>query len=71
MRRDLLKKDSVFIWEETIPGVNLKEAIMSRIVTFYDVTKPISIEGDASMKGLGVCLVQEGKPIAFGPRCLA
>ena len=70
--RDLLKKDSVFIWEEThtIAVTKLKEAITSRIIGFYDVAKPISIEVDASMKGLGACLVQEGKPIAFASKTL-
>ena len=34
------------------------------ILRYYDVTKPVTIQSDASQKGLG-CLLQEGQPIGY------
>ena len=39
-------------------------------MAFYDSTKPIALEVDASQKGLGAALIQEGKPIAFASKSL-
>ena len=40
------------------------------VLKFYDVTKEVTIECDASLTGLGVSLLQEGQPVAFAPRAL-
>ena len=37
-------------------------------MAYYDVTKPIILEVDASQKALGAALVQEKKLIAFAPK---
>ena len=39
-------------------------------MAYYDVTKPITLEVDASQKGLGAALVQEKKTIAFASKTL-
>ena len=38
---------------------------------YYDVTKPMTIQCDASSVGLGATLMQEGQPIAFSSRALS
>jgi len=43
----------------------------SPVLAFYDVTKPVTIQSDASQCGLGACLVQDGKPIAYASRSMA
>lgn len=40
------------------------------VLRYYDVTKPVTIQSDASQSGLGCCLMQEGQPIAFASRAL-
>ena len=51
----------------TLKGAITTDASMA----YYDVTKPITLEVDASQKGLGAALVQEKKnPIAFASKTL-
>ena len=38
---------------------------------YYDKTKPVVVQADASQRGLGTCLLQEGQPIAFASKSLA
>ncbi|KAK9736733.1 RNase H-like domain found in reverse transcriptase [Popillia japonica] len=40
------------------------------VLSFFNSTKPIVIETDASKNGLGACLLQDGHPIAFASRSL-
>ena len=63
--RDLLKKDAAFIWEEDHEETfqRVKASITERSIAYYDANKPLELEVDASMKGLGACLVQDGRPI--------
>ena len=71
--RDLLKKDVPFEWSDDHQHafVKLKGAISEQaLVAFYDSTKPIALEVDASQKGLGAALIQEGRPIAFASKSL-
>ena len=49
----------------------LKDAISEdTLLRYYDPNKPAIIECDASTKGLGAMLTQEGKPISFSSRTL-
>ena len=49
----------------------LKDAISEdTLLRYYDPNKPAIIECDASTKGLGAMLTQEGKPISFASRTL-
>lgn len=42
----------------------------SPVLTYFNSEKLIEIETDASKDGLGACLLQEGKPVAFASRSL-
>jgi len=50
---------------------SLKEAISRDVMlTHFDPNKPITIETDASLKGLGAVLLQEGRPVKFLSKAL-
>lgn len=40
------------------------------VLKYYDITKPITIQSNASKTGLGCCLLQGGQPVAFTLRAL-
>ena len=41
-----------------------------RPLRYYDQTKLVTLQCDASLKGLGVCIIQEGQPITFASKSL-
>lgn len=72
MRR-LLDKDVMFHW---LPKHDAAVQEIKRLVTaapvlrYYEVTKLVTIQSDASQKGLGCCLLQDGQPVGFASRAL-
>ena len=71
--RNLLKKDTPWEWqpEHAAALQRIKESLTSNpVLAFYDVKKPVKIQTDASSIGLGACLLQEGKPVAYASRTL-
>ena len=73
--RAMLKQDAVFHWDEAtnasfqkIKDLTAKSA--SQPLRYYDRTRPVTVQADASQRGLGACLVQEGKPITFASKSL-
>ena len=51
---------------------HVKEIIISApVLAYYDVTKPVVIQCDASKSGLGVALLQVGRPVAFSSRVMS
>ena len=71
--RQLLKKDAPWTWAEPQQKAftAIKQLITSApVLSHYDPAKPLVIQTDASSKGLGSCLMQDGHPISFASRAL-
>ena len=71
----LLKKENTFAWDQNandsfqrIKG--LLEKSLLEPLWYYDRNKPVILQCDASLKGLGACILQDGKPIAFASKSL-
>jgi hypothetical protein len=70
---DLLKKGQMFVWtpmtEESFQA--LKNALVTApVLALPDFSKTFVVETDASDKGIGAVLQQEGHPIAYVSRSL-
>ena len=37
---------------------------------YFDIQKPVTVQVDASKKGIGTALLQEGHPVAFASKAL-
>ncbi|XP_052123546.1 uncharacterized protein K02A2.6-like [Frankliniella occidentalis] len=73
MRR-LLKKDAEWIWEEphTADFNKLKMLLSSApVLSNFNPDEKIIIQSDASQSGLGCCLLQKNRPVAFASRGLS
>ena len=78
--RAMLKKDNVFHWEDqqTRSFQQVKTLIAIKANTtplrYYDRNLPVTVQADASLRGLGACLIQKHKgkdqPIAFASKSL-
>ncbi|CAI6353509.1 unnamed protein product [Macrosiphum euphorbiae] len=71
--RDLLKKNVSWVWSEAHTEVlnKLKQIVASpQVLINFDPNKKITIQCDSSQTGLGCCLLQEGRPVAFSSRSL-
>ena len=71
--RELLQTDAEFKWKthHTVAFEKIKKAIADiAALSYYDVTKPVTITCDSSKSGLGAALLQDGKPIHFASRAL-
>ena len=71
--RTLLKSDVTFAWEEPQRKSfsEIKQILSAApVLTYFDVTKPVTITCDASQTGLGALLLQDNKPIAHASRAL-
>ena len=71
----MLKKDVVFHWDQMANESfqKIKDLIAktaSQLLRYYDRTKPVVVQADASQRGLGTCLLQEGQLIAFASKSL-
>ena len=69
--RELLKKE--FMWNPTYQEAfnQIKKLVCKGTTLWYfDVQKPITVQVDASKKGLGAALLQEGCPVAFASTAL-
>ncbi|CAC5423835.1 unnamed protein product [Mytilus coruscus] len=71
--RKLLKEEHEFIWthEQQQAFEKLKDIITKNpVLSFYDVSKPVTVSCDASQCGLGAMLIQDNKPVAYASRSL-
>ena len=77
--RAMLKKDNVFHWEDqqTRSFQQVKTLIAkanTTLLRYYDRNLPVTVQVDASLRGLGACLIQTHKgkdqPIAFASKSL-
>ena len=71
--RQLMRNDVPWNWaaaqQQAFEDVK-KLVTNAPILSYYDSKKPLMIQCDASEKGLGAALLQEGQPIAFASRAL-
>lgn len=71
--RDLTKKDVDFLWnhEHTNAFNKLKdEIITAKGLSYFDPAKPTTIQTDASTRGLGATLMQDGQPVGYASKSL-
>ncbi|GJJ75507.1 hypothetical protein EMPS_07865 [Entomortierella parvispora] len=71
---DLLKDENPFVWgpEQRKAFQELKEAVAKDpILAHFSPTDPVEIHCDASNRGVGSTLVQNGRPVAFESRKLS
>ena len=71
--RSLLKSDVHFSWgpEQTAAIITVKQMLMTApVLSYFDPRIRSTIQADASQQGLGACLLQKGKPIAYASRSL-
>ena len=71
--RDLMKKHAPYAWgpEHNQAFDNIKkEIVQACILRYYDPKKETVLQTDASIKGLGACLLQDDHPIYFASKSL-
>lgn len=71
--RELCKKQTVFVWESSQQQAfdTIKELITNTpVLAYFDKTKSSVIQSDASRKGLGAVLLQDGKPVIYASRSI-
>ena len=71
----MLKQDSVFHWDQMASSSfqKIKDLIAKTVaqsLRYYDQTKPMVVQADASQRGLGTCLLQEDQLIVFASKSL-
>ena len=72
--RDLLKNDVSFIWEphHELCFEALKNCITAdSTLQYYDTSVMPVLQVDASLRGLGASLLQNGRPVAFASKSLS
>ena len=73
--RAMLKQEAVFAWDEMANASfqKIKDLIAksaTKPLCYYDRRKPVTVQADASQRGLGACLLQDGQPIAYASKSL-
>ena len=71
----LLKKENSFTWDENSNTIfqkiiSLLQKALLKPLRYYNRNKPVTIQCDASLKGLRACIIQDGHPIAFVSKSL-
>ena len=71
--RDLAKERVPFNWgleHDEAFGLIKKEITAAPILAYYNPKKPTVLQTDASCKGLGMCILQNKKPVYFASKAL-
>ena len=71
--REVTKKDVHFRWNEDEETAFQKVKLViveSMTLSYFDTTKPITLQVDTSMKSFGATLLQEGRPVAYASKAL-
>ena len=71
--RELSKERVPFNWgleHQEAFNVIRKEIVKVPILAYYDPNKETVLQTDASIRGLGTCLMQQGKPVYFTSKAL-
>ena len=71
--RKLTERDAEWCWLPAYADAlaRVKEMIVTApVLAYYDVSKPVVIQCDASQTGLGAALLQEGCPVAYSSRVM-
>ena len=72
--RELIKTDTEFQWNSAAEDAltHVKDVLSTQpVLKFFDPDLPSVIQADASQYGLGACLLQKGKPVAYASRSLS
>ncbi|KAK3772350.1 hypothetical protein RRG08_031374 [Elysia crispata] len=73
--REFLENDTGWQWmpkhEEVVQDLKKSADFMSHITLFFKVTKPVTIQCDASKDGLGAVLLQGNQPVTCASRSLS
>ncbi|KAK3736228.1 hypothetical protein QZH41_007340 [Actinostola sp. cb2023] len=72
--RDLTTKNARFVWSSQHDKAfdEVKLLVTSHpVLKYYDVNEEVTLQCDASEKGLGATLLQNGQPVAFASRTLS
>ena len=71
--RNLLKKNVLFQWmpeHQKSFEIVKQQLCRAPVLQYFDASKPLVVQADASKNGLGACLLQEGRPICYASRAL-
>ena len=72
--RTLLDSSNEFKWDNDVHGksfVELKNLLKTTpVLGYYQLSKQITVQCDSTQKGLGACLLQDGKAVAYVSRAL-
>jgi len=73
--RTLLQKDNEFCWRPDVHGVAFDELktllVNAPVLTYFDATKKITVQCDASKAGLGSVLLCDGRPVEYASRAMS
>ena len=72
--RRLLAKDVEWSWQTQQQAAfdQIKQLVAKHpVLSYYDVSKPVTVQCDASDVGLGAVLLQENIPVAYASRALS
>ena len=71
--RGLLKSDADYSWNATyqVAFYKLKSLVYEdTTLRYFNMKKPVTVQVDASSKGLGAALIQDDGPVAFASKVL-